>query len=491
MSSSEISSSKDRLALEAYEKRNAEIDSRIIDDITSNHNNAALLYYQALLLLPDANEVIQRNIDDVYEGAEPDRQIKIFLGKCLPALELLETASRMPQCTFEVWIEEQTSRFFLRQKLTSLIYIIAVDAHILATDGHYLAALKQCLSMRQLASHLSDDSQLCLFAMENDFRALKTIWHILGTMPLEDDIFVWLRGQLALNQGDYSTLESFLRIELKKWIKICQTSSNVGLRAMLTKMAIEEITKQSIQELPEEQIQLKSTETIQRLFGSIFSILDSEMNAEQKYTEIQKVISEVTETNANEFLLRMSEKIGEEIIHLMFDIKIEMTEDLMLDEIKKIIDKLSEPDSIQLLTSVSDALGLEISFRFMSDSNISEEQKIDEMQKIIYEFRDAFAIELSTIGFSTYGDTIGTLFTSRVRHTALINSTKAAVELYLILANTGQLPEELPDYLPKDPYTNLDFLYEVTDDGFVLGCQSEIFERGEERFTFNVQKQSN
>ncbi len=52
-SSSERSAYEDEKALEAYEKRNAEIDSRIRDDVVPSHNNAALLYYQALLLTPE------------------------------------------------------------------------------------------------------------------------------------------------------------------------------------------------------------------------------------------------------------------------------------------------------------------------------------------------------------------------------------------------------------------------------------------------------
>jgi hypothetical protein len=70
----------------------------------------------------------------------------------------------------------------------------------------------------------------------------------------------------------------------------------------------------------------------------------------------------------------------------------------------------------------------------------------------------------------------------------MINRTKAAVELYIISVKTGQLPQELPDYLSKDPYTNRNFIYEITDDGFVLSCNSDEFKRGKESFEFKVQK---
>ena len=35
-------------------------------------------------------------------------------------------------------------------------------------------------------------------------------------------------------------------------------------------------------------------------------------------------------------------------------------------------------------------------------------------------------------------------------------------------AETGALPEALPDHMPKDPFSGRDFEYEVTADGFLL-----------------------
>jgi hypothetical protein len=45
--------------------------------------------------------------------------------------------------------------------------------------------------------------------------------------------------------------------------------------------------------------------------------------------------------------------------------------------------------------------------------------------------------------------------------------------VYRIKATTGQLPENLPDGLPKDPYSGKDFEYQVTDEGFILRCRAE------------------
>jgi hypothetical protein len=56
---------------------------------------------------------------------------------------------------------------------------------------------------------------------------------------------------------------------------------------------------------------------------------------------------------------------------------------------------------------------------------------------------------------------------------ARFNATRTAIEVYLINANTGQLPDTLPADMPKDPFTGNDFEYEITDEGFTLSFDPE------------------
>ncbi len=58
--------------------------------------------------------------------------------------------------------------------------------------------------------------------------------------------------------------------------------------------------------------------------------------------------------------------------------------------------------------------------------------------------------------------------------------TQVAIELYDIVGQTGSLPEVLPDYLPKDPFTGTSFEYELVSGGFALRFQ-EIIIPGENK----------
>jgi hypothetical protein len=69
------------------------------------------------------------------------------------------------------------------------------------------------------------------------------------------------------------------------------------------------------------------------------------------------------------------------------------------------------------------------------------------------------------------------------------SATRAAVAIYIIAAKTGRLPDQLPEGLPKDPYSGLDFDYELTDHGFVLKCKGENLHEGKTyEYSFNLAK---
>jgi len=53
------------------------------------------------------------------------------------------------------------------------------------------------------------------------------------------------------------------------------------------------------------------------------------------------------------------------------------------------------------------------------------------------------------------------------------NAVKTALELYIVKAKTGQLPDALIEDVPRDLFSGKDFKYEKTKDGFTLRCQGK------------------
>jgi hypothetical protein len=71
---------------------------------------------------------------------------------------------------------------------------------------------------------------------------------------------------------------------------------------------------------------------------------------------------------------------------------------------------------------------------------------------------------------------VGRVYSIDTRIKAHNNAILAGIEIYIIRAKTGKLPDELPAGLPKDFFSGKDFLYEKTDTGFVLKCQGKDME---------------
>jgi len=67
------------------------------------------------------------------------------------------------------------------------------------------------------------------------------------------------------------------------------------------------------------------------------------------------------------------------------------------------------------------------------------------------------------------------------------NAIRAAIEIYITKAKTGQLPETLPIGLPKDLFSGKDFRYEKTADGFTLRCRGKDLNKNETyKYEFKV-----
>jgi hypothetical protein len=115
------------------------------------------------------------------------------------------------------------------------------------------------------------------------------------------------------------------------------------------------------------------------------------------------------------------------------------------------------------------------------DSDMTYEQRYAEIQRLTNKLMEEYASDpaaAQVILWCATDTVIAEQYPRYVGHIAHFNGLRAAVEIYLVAAKTGRLPEKLPDYLPKDPFTGRDFVYEITDDGFALRCQGKAFQKG-------------
>lgn len=81
------------------------------------------------------------------------------------------------------------------------------------------------------------------------------------------------------------------------------------------------------------------------------------------------------------------------------------------------------------------------------------------------------------------------VYTAEIKYKNFFNAIKAAIDIYIIKAKTGRLPDALPAGLPKDLFSGKDFEYERKDDGFVLRCQGKDLDKDKiHQYEFKVPK---
>jgi hypothetical protein len=81
------------------------------------------------------------------------------------------------------------------------------------------------------------------------------------------------------------------------------------------------------------------------------------------------------------------------------------------------------------------------------------------------------------------------IFSLSTRFETHNNAIKTAIELYMIKARTGKLPDALPTGLPGDLFSGKAFQYEKTAEGFILRCQGKDLGKDEiYEYEFKVKK---
>jgi len=76
-----------------------------------------------------------------------------------------------------------------------------------------------------------------------------------------------------------------------------------------------------------------------------------------------------------------------------------------------------------------------------------------------------------------------------VQSGTFFNAIRVAIEIAIIKAKTGQLPETLPADLPKDLFSDKDFKYTKSKNSFVLRCQAKDLDKDEiYQYDFSVPK---
>ncbi|MHC4426217.1 MAG: hypothetical protein ACYSYV_08985 [Planctomycetota bacterium] len=84
---------------------------------------------------------------------------------------------------------------------------------------------------------------------------------------------------------------------------------------------------------------------------------------------------------------------------------------------------------------------------------------------------------------------VARVHTLGIKNLTFFNAITVAIDMYIVKAKTGRLPDTLPAGLPRDLFSGKDFEYEKTKDGFILRCRGKDLDKDEIfKYEFKIPK---
>ena len=161
--------------------------------------NAAVLYLRAFIIYEKPDSDLNKMLDDLRdEKIKPNEKIRQYFQKNQPVIELVTTASKIPDCD---WGRDHSKGFDLMMPelatVRKLAFMLVADSKVYLNDGDYKTSLERCLTIHRMARHVGDDliiSNLVGTAMNS--LANKHIKIILSEMPADIETLEWLKNQM-------------------------------------------------------------------------------------------------------------------------------------------------------------------------------------------------------------------------------------------------------------------------------------------------------
>ncbi len=374
-------------------------------------DNAALLYYQAFMLYEEPGDEIRVKLNDIAKGqAEPDEQIEKYIAQQQYLINMVAAASDINNCD---WGIDYSIGIKLKlshiQNIRPVAMLLVNDAKILSKHGQYEKALQRCLTVHKMSRHVTHGQLIVL---------------LVGCSITEgaNNCIGDILSEMPLDAEILERLKTELTQINKEPFKLNESVKleYIGIEPELTTERIQPF----IDILQEPMVALASANyTPKTLTEDEQKQLDKQREEERKIEEnIDKRLSNIDEAfiEGNQQYLKK----------------------LYLEEIPA-------------------ALELNYEQAYKKLTELSQRTKKD----LIENPNATIAALIDTPFSSVYSKvTVNNTFT---------NALMVAIDIYISKAKTGQLQEQLHDGLPKDLFSGKDFIYEKTDDGFLISTQGK------------------
>jgi len=262
--------------------------------IPPDPNNAALLYYQAFITLPDLDKGARDHIAEVARGtAAPSEKTRKYLEECHTTLSFADAARDVQVCD---WGFRYSQGFegmmpYLAQ-IRFLSYVVLADGRIRALDGDYKGALERCLQMRTFARHIGDDPLISyIVGVAVQRLGYDRMVEVIGLAAKDAELLGWLRNELATPVNELLSPVTPLKIEKEIAEDLMQVSKRDKLLAALTAPEHRDMAK--FYASADEATLARAKQLYSTYLTSALAILGAAMPYEQAHRELAGLVNTV------------------------------------------------------------------------------------------------------------------------------------------------------------------------------------------------------
>jgi hypothetical protein len=261
-------------------------------------DNAALLYYQAFLLIPQTGDHVAPDlVANVANGTiPPNDQARQYIKDSRAAIDCALAAAQLQHCNWGLRYSQGFSvpLPYLAQ-VRSLSRLVLTDARILAADGDYRQALDRCLATYRLAGHVGDEVLISfLVGVAVSAQASKGVTSVLSQMPADVDTLAWLKTQLALTPAASLTVQRAIVLEQEVVLQTLRPERIDDLPGIFGDSGA--MTAEEIRGILDESVLARAREYCSNYMASMLTILSSQVPYEECYTKLEELANRMEQT---------------------------------------------------------------------------------------------------------------------------------------------------------------------------------------------------
>jgi hypothetical protein len=191
----------------------------------SHHpENAALLYYQACLIMQKPEKEMGEKLIDVLKGnVKPDKEIKKYIDRCHRLIEIIEDAAKSTTCDWGLDYSSKGVNVVIHylSDCRQLTYITLAKAQICVSEGDYKKSLNLCLVILKMSNDVCKGDLLCYLCGAAIAQLTnECIGSILNTTSIDPQILLWFEEQLKQVEKNNFPFKSSVNIEFEK-LSVC------------------------------------------------------------------------------------------------------------------------------------------------------------------------------------------------------------------------------------------------------------------------------